>query len=255
MTAAKKQKLIADWKHEEDIARIVGWDFSHIEGRFFEDTALPRDYRAEILKSLTPDMKLLDIDTGGGEFLLSLGHPACMTSATENYPPNIELCQNKLIPLGIDFRIADGNALLPFDDCVFDMVIDRHGDFNAEEIFRVLKNGGIFITQQVGADNDREFVRLLLGDVTVPFPDQYLSAAVKKFRSAGFEIADCCESFQSMRFFDTGALVWFAKIIEWEFPGFSVDLCLDKLLEVQRIIERDGYVEGKTHRFFIKAVK
>lgn len=40
--------------------------------------------------------KLLDIDTGGGEFLLSLGNPYDMTSATEAYPPNVRLCKKHL---------------------------------------------------------------------------------------------------------------------------------------------------------------
>jgi DNA mismatch repair protein MutS2 len=34
-----------------------------------------------------------------------------------------------------------------------------------------------------------------------------------------------------------GALVWFARIIEWEFPGFSVESCLERLYEAQRILE------------------
>jgi len=255
MTAAKKQKLIADWKHEEDIARIVGWDFSHIEGRYFEDTALPRDYRDEILKRLKPDMKLLDIDTGGGEFLLSLGHTHELTAATENYPPNVSLCRDRLIPLGIDFRQADGNGILPYDDGAFDMVIDRHGDFNAKEIYRVLKPGGMFITQQVGAYNDRRFVELLLGDAEIPFPDQKFDIACRKFEAAGFNIVDGCECFRPIRFFDVGALVWFARIIEWEFIGFSVDRCLDRLMDVHRMIVHDGFVEAMTHRFFLATQK
>ena len=43
------------------------------------------------------------LDTGGGEFLLSLHHPFQNTSATEGYPPNVQLCKETLLPLGIDF--------------------------------------------------------------------------------------------------------------------------------------------------------
>lgn len=56
-------------------------------------------------------------------------------------------------------------------------------------------------------------------------------------------------------FFDVGALVWFARIIEWEFPGFSVDSCLDRLLNAQRILERNGCIEGRIHRFLLVARK
>ena len=36
------------WKNEEDCARIEGWDFSHIAGRYEEEEDLPWDYEAEI---------------------------------------------------------------------------------------------------------------------------------------------------------------------------------------------------------------
>ena len=80
------QHLYSQWKREEKIAYVHGWDFSHIDGRCLEDTDFPWDYRQVIEDYRTPDKKLLDIDTGGGEFLLSLGHPCENTAATENYP-------------------------------------------------------------------------------------------------------------------------------------------------------------------------
>ena len=78
-------ELIKRWKAEEEIAHIHGWDFSHIEGRYMEEDDLPWDYREEILHHLKPEMRILDIDTGGGEFLLSLNHAYSNTAATENY--------------------------------------------------------------------------------------------------------------------------------------------------------------------------
>ena len=58
-----KHELINIWKTEEHVAHIHGWDFSHIEGRYTEETDLPWDYRHIILNYLKPEMKLLDIDT------------------------------------------------------------------------------------------------------------------------------------------------------------------------------------------------
>ena len=107
----------------------------------------------------------------------------------EAYPPNVELCSRTLLPLGIDFRPGEGKRS-PFEDHSFDLAINRHGDFNAPKIYRILKPGGLFITQQVGAENDRELVKLLCGETEPLFPEQYLSIATKKFRDSGFKILD-----------------------------------------------------------------
>ena len=174
----EKEALKKIWLQEEEAAHIHGWDFSHINGKYDEERDLPWNYRETVGRYLKPDMKLLDLDTGGGEFLLSLGHPCGSLAATVNYPPNAALCREKLLPLGIDFRQADSGGRLPFDSGSFDMIINRHGNFNPDEISRTLKPGGIFVTEQVGAENDRELVALLLKDVPeLPFPEQYLEKA------------------------------------------------------------------------------
>ena len=250
-----KKELISAWKAEEEIAHIHGWDFSHIDDRYTEQDDLPWDYRVVIGQYLAPDMKIMDIDTGGGEFLLSLNHPYENTAAMENYPPNVELCKAVLLSLGIDFRPGDGKEKLPFDDGSFDMVINRHGDFNAAEIYRVLKPGGLFITQQVGAENDRELVKLLCGETEMPFPEQHLEVTARKFREAGFAILRGEEYFGPIRFFDVGALVWFARIIQWEFPDFSVDTHLANLLNAQQVLEEKGSIDGSIHRFLLVAQK
>lgn len=247
-----REELLKYWLHEEEIAHIHGWDFSHIHGKFEEERDLPWKYEEIVRRYLRPEMRLLDIDTGGGEFLLSLGHPCNNLAATENYPPNVELCKSKLLSLGIDFQQADGSGPLPFQDQSFDMVINRHGSFHAGEIARVLKTGGFFITEQVGAENDRELVELLLKDVPqLPFPNQYLEIARKAFEDAGISAIEASEVFRPIKFWDVGALVWFARIIEWEFPGFNVKDCLENLYRAQELLETKGVIEGKIHRFLL----
>ena len=248
------EREIELWRQEEAIARIHGWDFSHLDGRCVEDP-LPWSYYACIQAVREPWMRLLDIDTGGGEFLLSLGHPPRLTAATEGYPPNLQLCRETLWPLGIDVREADAEKALPFPDERFDLVINRHGSFHPGEIGRVLAPGGRFVTQQVGAENDRALVQLLLPGTPPPFPEQYASPAAARFAAAGLEILRCEEVFRPIRFYDVGALVWFARIIEWEFPGFSVDRCLPQLLRAQAILAERGCIEAKIHRFLLEARK
>ena len=243
------------WLAEEAIAHVHGWDFSHIDGRYEEENNLPWDYASVIREYLTDDMRLLDCETGGGEFLLSLGHPHANTAATEGYPPNVALCRETLLPLGIDFRACDDETALPFEDESFDMLINRHGSYDPAEIHRVLKPGGLFVTQQVGALNDRELVDMAMPELHLPIADNDLRHQRPRFEAAGFDILRAGEAFGTIAFFDVGAFVWFARIIVWEFPDFSVEKCFDHLLAMQKTIEAQGKVAGKTHRFLIAARK
>lgn len=243
------------WLQEERIAHIRGWDFSHIDGRYREEEDLPWDYAQIIRQRLTSDSRLLDYDTGGGEFLLSLHHPHACTAATEGYPPNVALCRERLLPLGVDFRPCDDPAHIPFNDAAFDVIINRHGDLNAAEFYRLLAPGGLFITQQVGAYNDRELVNMVLPDAPLPFPQQTLALQKAAFEQAGFTILQAEEAYRPIVFYDVGAFVWFARIIAWEFPDFSVEKCFDRLLKMQDKIEQNGCVRGTIHRFLLVAQK
>ena len=89
----------------------------------------------------------------------------------------------------------------------------------------------------------------------MPFPEQYLSIAAEKFSDAGFLILQGEEAFRPIRFFDVGALVWFARIIQWEFPDFSVDTHLNNLLAAQEKLETTDSIDGSIHRFLLVARK
>lgn len=251
IVSSKEDAWIKLWKHEESIAHIHGWDFSHIANRYTEEDDLPWDYRKVIDYYRRPEQQLLDIDTGGGEFLLSLNHPAQNTSATEGYPPNVQLCKETLLPLGINFKEAPNFRELPFANESFDLIINRHGDFDCNELYRLLKPGGYFITQQVGEDNDRELVELLLPGTPKPFPGMNLAIQSQNMKEAGFTVLRGEEVFRPIKFYDIGALVWFARIIQWEFPKFSVDTCLQQLLKAQELVDKYGYVGGRIHRYLM----
>lgn len=204
--------LKAEWKREEAFA-FKGWDFSHIRGRW-EGENLPWDYETILRTYLKTTDSLLDMGTGGGEFLLTLGHPHKLISVTESYPPNVELCQKTLSPLGITVAQTYDDEKLPFDDASFDIVINRHESFDPAEVSRVLQSGGYFITQQVGGSNDRDLCERLISDFTPPFPAHTLENNANVLKTLGFEILKAEEIFTPIRFFDVGALAYFAKIIE-----------------------------------------
>lgn len=248
------EKLKKFWKYEEEYS-FKGWDFSHINDRM-EEEILPWDYREIVRQYMNQNKILLDMGTGGGEFLLSLNPIGGKTYATESYLPNIELCKNILTPYGIEVRPVFDDNYLPFEDNYFDIVINRHESFCISEIKRILKPGGVFITQQVGGMNNKEISKFLLGKhPNIIYTDLNLDKILEEIADSKMNVIDKREYFPKTYFYDIGAFVFYAKIIEWEFPDFSVERCFDKLVELQANIEEQGYLETVEHRYFLIAEK
>ncbi len=82
-----------------------------------------------------------------------------------------------------------------------------------------------------------------------------LNQTVKRLEDVGFEIIYKNECFPKIKFFDLGAVVYFAKIIQWEFINFSVESALDKLEGLNKLLLKQGYIESTEHRFMIVAKK
>jgi hypothetical protein len=114
---------------------------------------------------------------------------------------------------------------------------------------------GVFITEQVGGNNDRDLVEMVLPETEKPFPHLNLAEQRKSFETAGFHILRAEETYRPIKFYDIGAFVWFAHVIEWEFPDFSVDKCFEHLLKMQEMIDKEGKIEGTIHRYLIVARK
>jgi len=242
-------KLIELWKKDEEMS-FKGWDFAYIRDRW-EEESLPWDYSDIIMSYLKPNYKLLDMGTGGGEFLLSLNHPYNNTSVTEAWEPNFKLCKEKLEPLGICVRQLVDDITLPFEDNSFDIVINRHESYDAREISRVLRPNGIFITQQVGGRNNEILSKRLIKNFISLYNYLTLDYSVEYLKLNSFEIIYQNEYYPYLHFFDIGAIVFFAKIIEWEFPGFSVDSCFDELYRMQEELHTKPYIESIEHRYII----
>lgn len=249
-----REELKGYLKQEESHA-FKGWNFSYLNNRWDGGEKLPWDYKEILLKYIKKTDYLLDMGTGGGEFLLTINHPYSLTYITEGYTPNIELCKKQLEPLGITVKTVYEDDILPYASNMFDIVINRHESYDAEEVFRVLKNGGYFITQQVGGKNDYDLSIKLVNNFIPAYPNVDLEHKSKELEKVGFSILLGKESFSPIRFYDLGGLVYFAKIIEWEFPNFSVDSCFDNLLRLQKEVEEKLFIQGTEHRLILVAQK
>ncbi len=160
-----------------------------------------------------------------------------------------------MLPLGVNFKECSDPKNIPFNNESFDLMINRHGGFSPKEVHRLLKKDGIFVTEQVGCDNNRDLINMVLPDTSKHYPHLKLSVQKNVFEKAGFQLIKANEAFRPIEFYDAGAFVWYAHIIEWEFPNFSVDKCFEQLLKMQKMIDQYGKIEGTIHRFLIVAQK
>jgi SAM-dependent methyltransferase len=229
-----------------------GWDFSYLNNRWYEERP-PWDYRQVVMQAFPGVQRCLDMGTGGGELLASLAPLPAETYATEVYPPNVPLAKSVLEPLGVEVVPIETQAHLPFEDGYFDLVINRHETFYAAEVARVLKAGGIFITQQVGERNLIEINQWLGAEV--PRKESYYERALNSMRAAGFVILDHAEISLDSEFYDIGAVIFLLKAISWQVPDFSVDKYREKLVALHNHIETSGKFLAHDHRYFIKAMK
>jgi len=136
----------------EKAGKRIGWDFSHLKTT---EVGQGWDFYTEVLKKVKSTDSVLDIGTGGGERILKIAkhfksvygidHSQSMVSTVKE-----NLSKTKL--KNVQFSMMDSSKL-DFPNNSFDIVTDRHCDFNPSEVFRVLKKGGYFFTQQVSEDD------------------------------------------------------------------------------------------------------
>lgn len=229
---------------------ILGWDFSQIASRF-SSQAPSWDYRERVIAALPGRRVLLDMDTGGGEWLSSLPDKPARVLATEKYTPNILIAKQRLAPLGIELFALEEDAKLPFDSASIDLIINRHGSFCAQEIARVLTPGGRFITQQVGGDNDVQ-LNQHLGANYGDHSGWNLTAAVQQLSATGLKIITQHEEYPLNTFQDIGAVVFYLQAVPWQVPSFSVATYRQQLLALHQLILQMGCLTIRGHRFFIE---
>jgi SAM-dependent methyltransferase len=237
------------WQHE-----FTGWDFGYVAGRMVEKPA-SWDYRQIVLDRMKAARSMLDLDTGGGEFLAGLKPFPPLACATEGYPPNVPIAQARLEPLGVKVHNTHAAVRLPFDDNAFELVINRHGGILAAEIFRILTPGGRFVIQQVG---DKNCIRLneALGAQPDAFSAMWtLDLAVRQLEQSGFAVVERKEEFPETEFKDIGAVVYYLKAISWQVTDFSIEKYYDQLGEIHNTIQAAGSFVVQQHRFFIEAQK
>jgi len=241
-----------------------GWDFSYItmNGRMIE-TPKKWNYYNVVFPWLLKANTLLDMGTGGGEVLAGFTPLPPNTYATEQHKPNIPVARERLEPLGVKVVQIDekymNNEVLPFEDQMFDLIINRHESFYPPELMRILKPGGLFITQQVG-QGLWNLKKALTGKEGIK-SDWNLETVVRGLESAGFQMLDAREDTQFIRLYDIGAIAYWLRAVPWIIeditgvPDFTVEKYKDRLWELHLQIEKEGFYDCSHALFIIIANK
>jgi len=229
-----------------------GWDFSRLQGRMIENR--PTWNYEDVVRDASDSIgTMLDMDTGGGEVLSNLQPLPPYTVATEGYPPNVPIARARLEPLGIQVVRTIGNQALPFPTTTFDLVTNRHGGYRPEELFRILKSGGLFITQQVGSSNLQDLNRWLGSPSEVP--EWTVDRARHELEDAGLVIVRAEESFLTTQFRDVEAVVYYLKAIPWQIPDFTIWRYFQHLKGLDQELRSKGWLEANAHRFLLITAK
>ncbi|GIP34474.1 methyltransferase domain-containing protein [Paenibacillus sp. J2TS4] len=234
---------------------FTGWDFSTItETGRMQHQLLSWSYGSQVMPLVQNAASLLDMGTGGGEFLSEFKafFPKSVY-ATEGYKPNIPIAKQRLEPLGVKVVQVEEDTRLPFEDSCFDLIINRHESYSPQEVKRIISDQGLFITQQSGGTDCRQINEKLGVPLNEEFAHWNLNVAMEELKENGFRVTEGREEYPVQRFYDIGALVYYLKAIPWQVPGFEPELYLDKLYEIHGIIQKQGYFDVYQHRFIIKA--
>jgi SAM-dependent methyltransferase len=246
--------LIETWKREEQ-QPFSGWDFSYLDGRMIEERA-PWSYSSRAAELMRPASSVIDLGTGGGERFLKLqkNWPQKVV-ATEEYPPNFRLATERLSPWGaqvVGLRLTD-IGLMPFANGEFDLVLNRHSGFNAEEVARILAPGGSFLTQQI--HGLWAYDLLAVFDAKPQWPNATLEKYVPELEAAELTIVNTQEWSGQLSFTDVGAIVYYLKAVPWLVPGFSVETHSKRLFALQRRLESGKSLTFLARKYLLEAYK
>ncbi|MGC4806332.1 class I SAM-dependent methyltransferase [Micromonospora sp. DT233] len=235
-------------------APVEGWGFSWLDGRASEERP-PWGYARLIGARMAQVDAALDIDTGGGEVLAEVPRPPRVLLATESWPPNVAVARRTLAPLGATvLHVAQGDDL-PVRDASLDLVVARHPLHTPyDEIARVLRPGGTFLSQQIRGGSVHELQEAMLGPLRPPvrqLPEQATAAA----RAAGLTVRDLREATLRTVFHDIAGVVYFLRKVVWTVPEFTVERYRPQLARLHARIEAEGAFVTHARRFLIEAVK
>lgn len=227
-------KSFEDLVNEALAADVDGWGFHWLDGRATEARP-PWGYARMLGQRLSRVDTALDLDTGGGEVLSEAPHFPAQMFATEAWPPNVKKAQARLASRGVQVVDTSQNAVLPFAAGTFDLITARHPVApDWPEIARLLKPGGCYFAQHVGAASAFTLIEYFLGPLPYERTLRDADSEAQQATAAGLHIVDLRTARCQMAFYDVGAVIWILRKCVWWVPDFSVEKYRTQLLALDK---------------------
>lgn len=217
-----------------------GWDFSRIRVRKGPERWIYED----VVRNCVPrGTRVADIGTGGGERLLGLAPHFDHAIGIDLDPEMVDTAYHNLSShraqnrpeISVEFMVGSADETdLP--ECSFDAVLNRHSVVIPTEVDRILRPGGVFVTQQVGR---RNLTKLLSRFGGQDFGDDQLPESIKEeFVGLSYEVLRFEEADYEYRYLDLDSALFQLKAIEHylvktsETPNFF-ELLSEMLIDVR----------------------
>ena len=210
-----------------------GWDFS------FMKTAKqtpPWTYIEVIKKYLKSSDSVLDVGTGGGEFLTKLSPYFDKAIGIDIDPEMIAVANRNGAGIGnVSFQVMDDNLVSLVG--IFDIILCRHAPYNLEAVKKYLKPGGYFITQQVGEKNMGNIKSATGQGTNTP------SITKSEFTDNGFDIVEFLEYDIDHIVLDIESLVFWLNALD----ALHADMIGKKITDDVSILNQilDGNVDDR----------
>lgn len=242
---------------------VDGWDFTWLRERAPITRRLPWSYPELVAQRADGAARMLDMGTGGGEALLRIPARVSFTVANEAWAPNVPVAATNLLAHGMPLVQDEGapdnfhqdgvRGRLPYRSGSFDVVANRHEAFLANEVFRVQRPGGIFVTQQVDLHTFDNFYAAL--DLEQPAEtDSWLRLAVGQVEQSGLTVTDARTDEERQSFRDIGVLVRYLRLVSWALPGFDPAQCQNALRRIHTGMQRAPLIV-RQRRLLVIAVR
>jgi SAM-dependent methyltransferase len=208
-----------------EVAPRRGWDFSRVRD---DRDPVPWEYEEVARRYLRPAARVLDVGTGGGERFIAL---APSFGEGLGVDPDLEMVrrarENTPAALAEKLSFVEGRAeALPAPDTSFDIILNRHTIVDVAEVMRVLRPGGYFVTQQVGAQNTFNIATLFgagpgMGGVHAA-PEQEIPALAESFQARGCAVVSYATYNVPYYFRDAASLLFWMQAVGVP-PDFDIE--------------------------------